>query len=169
MENRKRNSKRNKTSYFKKVKKGFTLTEVLIYVGLLAIFLNFVFQIYYTEEKIIKKSKSYSIKIHDIFGLKNIFLEDIRSSSKVKIFQKNSDEKIMVLTQFLRKVYYIFDRKNSEILRKVNGHITGRWSVKNVKIKKENNIVKLYFEPFINTRIFKNEGILLQAGLRNGK
>ena len=159
------------------LRNGFTLMELLVYIGLLAIILNFIFLIYYNSNKIIIRSTEYSENMSEMQLFINCFQKDVRNASKrLPAFEKfkNSDHTLILQLPDTIIIYDYNERKN--VLKKtgiIRGKIIkkGKWNFSSVHFTNSScpdEIVKARFTPAIKGKFFKSEDIFLFLRMRNG-
>ncbi len=172
--------KKGFTGNFEKMdrKNGYTLIEVLVYIAIFAVTINFVFQLYYTGNRMVSRGREYSDALNSVQVFLNGFKKDVRNSSgKVPSFGdfQNSEE-TLILQLDDRVIIYTFNRKK-EMLEKLNiqggtTRRTGDWQFADVEFlcnpePPETIIVR--FRPTVKGRLFKNTNFSLFTGVRNEK
>ena len=149
------------------MKKGYTLTEVLVCIALLGIVLNFIFEIYYQNENIIRKGKKYSESLVDVINFKKDFQKDLKSGEILRI-DNNENEKLFMIKNDKNEIIYFY--KDGYLEKKIGNNTNRRWEFSTFDFKVEDNFVFVYLNPFSSKNKFsKNDNFFFLIGIKNEK
>ena len=159
-------------------KNGYTLIEVLVYIAIFAVTINFVFQLYYTGHRMVSRGREYSDALNSAQVFLNGFKKDVRNSSgtvpSFRDFQNSEETLILRLDD--RVIIYTFNRKKNtlERLTTQGGTIcrTGDWQFTDVGFlcnSESPETIIVRFRPTVKGRLFKNTSLSLLTGVRNEK
>jgi len=159
-----------------KNKTGFTLIEMLVYIAILIITLNFVFQIYYGSFGIIKRSNVYAEYLEDVQCFSDIFASDVRNASKIlpdfKDFKTSRDTLVLMNPDSVMVYKFYREKKVIIKLNICDENITrqGQWFFSNVRFVYDvssPDVIRVYVLPDNDGKIFKNREFFLCVRNRN--
>jgi type II secretory pathway pseudopilin PulG len=157
-------------------KNGYTLIEALVYIAIFAVTINFVFQLYYTGDRMISRGREYSDALNDAQNFMDDFKKDVRNSSgTISSFENfQNSEETLILQLDNRIVIYAFNRgkKTLERLKIQEGTTcrTGSWRFADAGFlcsSESPKTITAHFRPMAEGRLFKNTDFSLVAGIRN--
>jgi prepilin-type N-terminal cleavage/methylation domain-containing protein len=160
-----------------KKKHGFTLVEMLVYIAVLTIALNFIYQIYYDSSSILKQGNERADYQSGTESFIEEFRRDVRNAQEVLLEYENlrSCESTLILRETQSIVVYSFDRSDSTLwkLNIQNGTTSrvGRWNFSFVRFGHDAafpDMVQVYAGMTKRRSVFKSGEIFLCAGKRNG-
>ena len=159
----------------KAMKKGILLTEVLIYLAMFTLVLNFVFAVYYRQEEFIRRSRTYSENLREMLLFQNFFTSDVNNSLEMpdSYMEVQASETTLLLKQENRLVIYRFEKKPGLLTRQVEngkGKRSNReWKVYCARFERDNKMAKSFVKPGFKGRLFEPGEFIMAAGMRNGR